>query len=109
MFQARGCEELLLLDASRGGQAPGSIHEVPGEEFVSGREPPRDSHALRWDDALTIGQRLYRDSFPARVRVFLIEAGDLSLGLALSPAVEASARQLAGRLAQELRGRLEAA
>ncbi len=109
MFQARGCEELLLLDASRGGQPPGSIHEVPGEAFVSRREPPRDSHALRWDDALTIGQRLYRDSFPTRVRVFLIEAGDLSLGLELSPAVEASARQLAGRLAQELRGRLEAA
>ncbi len=109
MFQARGCDELLLLDASRGGQEPGSIHELPGEAFVSRREPPRDSHALRWDDALTIGQRLYREDFPGRVRVFLIEAGNLSLGLELSPAVDRSARLLAGRLAKELRTRLEAA
>ena len=102
MFQARGCEELIILDASRGEQTPGAIFEVDGGEFESQREPPRDSHALRWDDALTIGRKLYADDFPQRIRVFLIEAQDLSLGLELSAPVAQAADTLAARLRAEL-------
>ncbi len=102
LFQARDCAELLLIDASRPADQPGAIFELSGTEFIGRREPPRDSHALRWDDALTIAQRMSAGQLPARIRVFLIEAQDLSLGLKFSPPVARAVRVLAQRLAGEL-------
>lgn len=102
MFQARGCRELILLDACHSDQQAGAVFELDGRQFESQREPPRDSHAFRWDDALTIGRRLYGEDFPSRIRVFLIEAENLSLGLELSPAVAQAAETLAQRLQTEL-------
>lgn len=104
LFQARDSEQLVLIDACRPQGQPGALYEVPGEQFISRREPPRDSHALRWDDALTIGQRMYGAAMPGQIRVFLIEALDLSLGLELSRPVARSVVQLAARLERELSG-----
>ena len=102
MFQARGCEQLILLDACRSGQPAGALFELDGCQFESQREPPRDSHAFRWDDALTIGRKLYGHDFPQNIRVFLIEAQDLSLGLELTAPVANAAQNLAARLIREL-------
>ncbi len=102
LFAARGARELIVIDACRSGQPPGAVFEVPGEAFVSRREPPRDSHALRWDDALTIAQRMSAASYPATVRVYLIEVADTGLGLELSAPVAAAVEQLNGRLRLQL-------
>ena len=102
MYQARGARALHLIDASRSGAPAGTLSVVPGAEFEAQREPPRDSHALRWDDALTIGRRLYRQEFPREVQVYLIEAQNLGLGLELSPPVRAAVEKLAVHLAETL-------
>ncbi|MCY4270595.1 MAG: hydrogenase maturation protease [Gammaproteobacteria bacterium] len=94
MFQARGASRLIIIDASQSGSKPGSIFEVPGSELEG--EPPAgfNLHEFRWDHALYAGRRMFRDEFPEDVTVFLIEAANLNLGTALSPAVAAAADKL---------------
>lgn len=94
MFQARGANALVIIDASQSGSQPGSIYQVPGEELTSDREPGYSLHDFRWDHALYAGRRIFRDSFPDDVTVFLIEAASLELGLALSPPVKQAADQV---------------
>jgi hydrogenase maturation protease len=93
MYRARGATELVVVDASRSGAPPGSIHEVPGDVLENPPQPSLTLHDFRWDHALYVGRRLYGDAFP-RSRVFLIEAGDLSYGLELSAAVEQAAARV---------------
>jgi hydrogenase maturation protease len=78
---------VIIVDASRSGSDPGAIYEVPGAELESVPNPSFNLHDFRWDHALYAGRRLYGDDFPRDVRVFLIEAADLSLGVGLSAAV----------------------
>jgi hydrogenase maturation protease len=93
MYRARGASQLIVVDASRSGAPAGSIHEVPGDLLENAPPASLTLHDFRWDHALYVGRRLYGDAFPAS-RVFLIEAGDLSLGLDLSAAVEAAASRV---------------
>ena len=101
MFAARGSDALIIVDACRSGSEPGAIFEVPGEELRRDRKA-RDAslslHDFRWDDALTSGARIFGDSFPEDVRVFLVEAESLDFGLELSAPVAAAAETLFGRL-----------
>ncbi len=102
LYQARGADELLLIDASCSGQPAGTVCELPGSAFEERREPPRDAHALRWDDALNIGRRICAEGMPDRITVFLIEAADTGFGLELSPPVAAAVERLSERLLRRL-------
>lgn len=98
MFRARGSDELIVVDASRSGSAAGSIFKVPGPELAAAHEPSYSLHDFRWDHALYAGRRIFGDDFPSRVTVFLIEAGNLDLGLTLSEPVS----EAAGRVAADI-------
>ena len=87
MFQARGSDALLILDASKSGAEPGAVHEVPGSELAQDWVPSLSLHDFRWQHALAAGKRIFRDAFPQQVQVWLVEAERLDLGLELSPAV----------------------
>ena len=102
MYAARGCDALIIVDSSKTASEPGSIFEVPGEHLESQHSPSLNLHDFRWDHALFAGRKLYRDQFPADVTVFLIEAGDLSLGIGLSPEIDAAAAIVADRVAARL-------
>ena len=91
MFQARGSEELIILDASCTGSEAGAIFKVPGKELEALPEPSYNLHDFRWDHALAAGRKIFGDDFPQEVTVYLIEAGNLDLGLELSPVVRRSA------------------
>ena len=91
MFQARGSEKLIILDASCTGSEPGAIFKVPGEELEALPEPSYNLHDFRWDHALAAGRKIFADDFPQEVTVYLIEATNLDLGLELSPVVQHSA------------------
>jgi hydrogenase maturation protease len=98
MFAARGCETLIIVDACQSGAESGAVFEVPGDAL---EQPPRSSfnlHDFRWDHALFAGRQMYREQFPADVRVFLIEAENLGLGIGLSQSVSDAARTVAGRI-----------
>ncbi len=104
MFKARGASALVIVDASRSGAAPGSVYEVPGEELERRPEPSLNLHDFRWDNALFVGRKLYGDSFPQDVTVYLIEAESLDLGLELTPVV----RQAAETVTRKIQSRIDA-
>ena len=91
MFQARGSEKLIILDASCTGSEAGAIFKVPGKELEALPEPSYNLHDFRWDHALAAGRKIFGDDFPQEVTVYLIEAANLDLGLELSPVVQRSA------------------
>ncbi|MFM5887119.1 MAG: hydrogenase maturation protease [Dolichospermum sp.] len=91
MFQARGSEKLIIIDASCTGSEAGAIFKVPGNELEALPEPSYNLHDFRWDHALAAGKKIFGDDFPQEVTVYLIEAENLDLGLQLSPVVQRSA------------------
>lgn len=88
MFQARGCDALIIIDANQSASEPGTIFEVPGKELENIPEPSYNLHDFRWDNALYAGRRIYQDKFPTEIAVFLIEAENLDLGIGLSEPVQ---------------------
>lgn len=90
MFLARGATRLILVDAASTGSEPGAIFEVPGAELEGRPTSGLNLHDFRWDHALYTGRQIFKSDFPEDVRVFLIEAERLDIGLELSPAVSAA-------------------
>ena len=87
MYQARGLTGLIIVDAKVPEGNPGSIFAVPGNVLA---KPPNASfnlHDFRWDHALHAGKQIYKDEFPEQIKVFLIEAQSLELGIGLSAPV----------------------
>ena len=52
MFQARGANSMIIIDASRSGSTPGSVFEVPADNLVNVPEPSYTLHNFRWDHAI---------------------------------------------------------
>ena len=108
MFEARGAQSLIIVDASTSGAEAGAIFEVPGHALEA---PPRESynlHDFRWDHALYAGRRIYGEAFPCDVMVYLVEAASLELGLTLSPPVAAAADRVVDKIMARIAGRTEA-
>jgi hydrogenase maturation protease len=91
MFQARGADRLVIIDAAMSGSDPGAVFEVPGAELEAVKPSSFTLHDFRWDHALYAGRRMFGEAFPRDVTVFLIEAKSLDYGLELSPEVERAA------------------
>lgn len=102
MFQSRGSQRLIIVDASRTGAEPGTIFKVPAEELVSERAPGYSLHDFRWDHALVAGRKIFREQFPEDVEVYLIESQSLDLGLELTAVVKAAADKVIAGLQQEI-------
>jgi len=102
MFQARGSDALVIIDANSSESEPGSIFEVPGKELENMPEPSYNLHDFRWDNALFAGRKIFKEAFPTDVTVFLIEAEELSLGIGLSSAVSAAADIVYSRLVERI-------
>ena len=98
MFQARGSDELIIIDASQTGAEPGAIYEVPGGELEQLPNPSYNLHDFRWDHAIAAGRQIFQDTFPEKVTVYLIEAGNLDFGWELTEAVAIAADQVAEQL-----------
>ena len=99
MFQARGADRLVIIDACMSGSETGAVFEVPGAELEAVNPPSYTLHDFRWDHALYAGRRMFGDAFPRDVTVFLIEAKSLGYGLDLSPEADRAATIVADRIA----------
>jgi len=99
MFQARGADHLVIIDACMSGSEPGAVFEVPGAELEAVNPPSFTLHDFRWDHALYAGRRMFGDAFPRDVMAFLIEAKSLDYGLDLSPEADRAATIVAERVA----------
>jgi hydrogenase maturation protease len=102
VFAARGCRQLIVVDACRSGSEPGAVFEIPGSELAAPPPRPLATHDFRWEDALAAGRRIFRDEFPTDVTVFLIEAQSLDFGIGLTPLAWAAAAKVADRIAATL-------
>ncbi|MEA5578326.1 hydrogenase maturation protease [Anabaena sp. UHCC 0451] len=98
MFQARGSEKLIILDASCTDSEAGAIFKVPGKELEALPETSYNLHDFRWDHALAAGRKIFKDDFPQDVIVYLIEAANLDFGIDLSPVVQHSAELVLAEL-----------
>ncbi len=102
MFKARGSNSLIIIDASSTGSKPGAVFEVPGKELEGKPPDSYNLHDFRWDHALYAGRKIFKDEFPKDVKVFLIEANSLELGLELSQevldAVDIVVGKISGRI-----------
>merc|ERR1711872_869074 len=83
MCQARGTQRLIIVDASATGSEPGAVFKVPSSEMEALPEPSYSLHDFRWDNALAVGRKIFREDFPEDVTVYLIEAENLDFGLEL--------------------------
>ncbi|ACB51093.1 probable peptidase M52, hydrogen uptake protein [Crocosphaera subtropica ATCC 51142] len=102
MFQARGSEKLIIIDACSTDSEPGTIYRVPGEELEELPEASYSLHDFRWDHALAAGRKIFKDQFPNDVTVYLIEAENLGLGLEISPILKNSVKKVIKSIEKEI-------
>lgn len=100
LFQARGANKLIIIDACSSGSEPGAVFEAPGSELENRGAPSYTLHDFRWDHALYAGRRIWAEHFPDDVTVFLIEAQTLGFGLELSAPVARAADIVAARVSK---------
>jgi hydrogenase maturation protease len=82
----KGASVVLLIDAARSGQAPGTIHRLDASAGpIAPALFPRSTHAVGVAEALELARTL--GVLPAKVMVYGIEAGDTEVGHSLSPQV----------------------
>ena len=105
MFQARGASALIVVDACRSGSEAGAIFRLPGSEIGSAHAPAYSLHDFRWDHAVHAGRRIFGDSFPSDLTVYLIEAGLLELGTELTAPVSRAVGRVCGHIGQTIRER----
>jgi len=81
-----GARVVILIDATRSGHAPGTMHRLDAAIGpISQTLFPHSSHALNAADALELARTL--GALPPTVIVYGIEVGDTSAGQPLSPQV----------------------
>lgn len=98
MFAARGCKQLIIVDACMSGSTPGDVFEVPGERLQRPRSQSLNLHDFRWENALHAGQQIYKEEFPKEVSVFLVEAKDTGYGLEMTPEIDKAAELVASKI-----------
>ena len=101
-FAMRGAQRVIVVDASRIGVDPGTVHKVPGSELTDLRPPDGNLHRFRWDQALGFAQWLLKDEYPDEVTVYLVEGESFGAGEPLTPTVEAAVQRLADAITDDL-------
>jgi hydrogenase maturation protease len=97
-----GAPLAIVVDAVRAEPAaPGRLHRLILDHTAIGPDGPVSSHGLGLDDAVGLGRALGR--MPGRLIVHAVEAGDLSQGTGLTPAVAAVIDTLAAAVLNDLR------
>lgn len=107
-FQMRGKDKVIIIDAARTGETPGTIYKVPGSELEN-LPPLTDihTHNFRWDNALAFGRWLLKDEYPQDITVYLIEGENFEFGETLSPKIKEAMEKLSVKLLAELRLEVE--
>lgn len=96
----KGAHSVMLIDAARSGQAPGTIHRLDASAGPIGDLMfPHSSHAIGISEALELARAL--GTLPATVIVYGVEAENTDAGQLLSASVAKALDQVVGQIAQE--------
>jgi hydrogenase maturation protease len=95
-----GAQAVILVDAARSGQAPGTVHRFNASAGPIGAQIfPRSSHALGPIDALELARAM--GVLPATIIVYGVEAGNTETGQLLSAPVAKALDEVVERIVQE--------
>jgi hydrogenase maturation protease len=95
-----GARVVILIDAARSGQSPGTIHRLDASAGpISVRMAPHSSHALGTSEAVELARVM--GVLPPRVIVYGIEAGNMEAGQALSSLVAQALDEVMEQVIQE--------
>jgi len=103
MFLARGAGALVIVDACRSGAEPGAVFCVPGSEIDGAHQPGYTLHDFRWDHAVYAGRRIFGDSSPSDLSVYLVEAESLAFGTELTEPVALAAQKVCRLVGDRIR------
>jgi hydrogenase maturation protease len=91
---------VILIDAVRSGQSPGTIHRLDGSACsIAPQMFPHSSHAIGISEALELARAM--SILPPRVIVYGIEAGNMEAGQALSSPVANALDKVVRQIIQE--------
>ncbi|OPX07345.1 hydrogenase maturation protease [Gordonia sp. i37] len=99
-FALRGARRVIIVDAARTGQPPGTVFRLPAAELGDiGPDPGVHTHSFRWDHALGFARWMLGEMCPDDITVLLVEAQSLEPVAVdaedpLSPPVAAAAEQV---------------
>ncbi|WP_448871418.1 HyaD/HybD family hydrogenase maturation endopeptidase [Desulfobulbus propionicus] len=96
-----GKEHLILIDALRNDQQPGTVVMVEGEHVPRAFLARTTPHQLGICDVLAAAQ--LSDTMPRHLTLYGIEPKQLEVGIGLSPEVEAGMEKTIGAVVQQLR------
>jgi len=89
----KGADSLILIDAIAPGRVPGAMYRLNASTSPLDRQVCNTStHAFGLADVIELSRTL--GTLPPKVLVFGIEAKDLTVGVGLSPEVEANLPEL---------------
>lgn len=95
-----GARVVILIDAARSGQSPGTIHRLDASAVSIARQMfPHSSHALGISEALELARVM--GVLPPRVIVYGIEAGNTEAGQGLSSPVANALDKVVEQIIQE--------
>ena len=95
-----GARMVILIDAARSGQAPGTVHRLDASAGpIGGQMFPRSSHAIGVSEAIELARAM--DVLPATVIVYGVEVGNTEIGQPLSPSVAMALDQVVDRIVQD--------
>lgn len=96
-----GVDVAVVVDAVRTEPArPGTIHRRSLCHPSFGRAGSATSHAVDLGDAVALAAAL--EVLPARMLLYLVEAGDTTAGVGLTPPVAAAVAELIAEIAEEV-------
>jgi hydrogenase maturation protease len=98
-----GIDVAVVVDAVRGGGAPGKIHVWADDSELPNAPPSTGSHALGLADAVALGRALHR--LPKRLIVVGVEAHETTPGRGLSSAVAGAVEEAVDVIATLVAGR----
>jgi hydrogenase maturation protease len=95
-----GRQKLIVLDAVRGGQAPGTLYRFSPEEVEAGVLPMNSLHQVGLLETLKLGELV--DCKPRQTVVIGVQPSDTSLGIGLTAEVEAAVERAVGLVMKEI-------
>ncbi|NPV57649.1 MAG: HyaD/HybD family hydrogenase maturation endopeptidase [Anaerolineae bacterium] len=92
---------LLVLDAVNAGKAPGTVIELARDQIPLYSGIKLSDHQVTFQEVLGIAK--FRGNLPPHLHLVGIQPADLSIGVALSPLVQAAMSELQARALAVLR------
>ncbi|MBW2483935.1 MAG: HyaD/HybD family hydrogenase maturation endopeptidase [Deltaproteobacteria bacterium] len=97
----RNRDYLIIIDAMKCGQEPGTVLRVEGDEVPAAFRTRISPHQLGLSDLLAAA--MLTDELPANLVLYGVEPESIDIGLDLTETVEANVDKLVGAVADELR------